>query len=211
MYQNQNILKYFQQAQFLTSVPNFSLLPADSGSEVVFVGRSNSGKSSTINSLCSRKNLARTSRTPGRTQQFNCFNLEADRRLVDVPGFGYAKVSRAIRTRWEKEMSTYLQYRKSLKGLVLTMDIRHPMREVEQSILTWSTEAQLPTVVLLNKSDKTKRNYNIATLSKVKDYFREIDKNYESNIIIFSAKFGNGLDDLASLLIRWLDKNQIDF
>tara|TARA_Y200000002_G_scaffold366088_1_gene356680 strand:+ start:315 stop:950 length:636 start_codon:yes stop_codon:yes gene_type:complete len=211
MYQNQNILKYFQQAQFLTSVPNFSLLPADSGSEVVFVGRSNSGKSSTINSLCSRKNLARTSRTPGRTQQFNCFNLEADRRLVDVPGFGYAKVSRAIRTRWEKEMSTYLQYRKSLKGLVLIMDIRHPMREVEQSILTWSTEAQLPTVVLLNKSDKTKRNYNIATLSKVKDYFREIDKNYESNIIIFSAKFGNGLDDLASLLIRWLDKNQIDF
>ena len=211
MYQNQNILKYFQQAQFLTSVPNFSLFPADSGSEVVFVGRSNSGKSSTINSLCSRKNLARTSRTPGRTQQFNCFNLEADRRLVDVPGFGYAKVSRAIRTRWEKEMSTYLQYRKSLKGLVLTMDIRHPMREVEQSILTWSTEAQLPTVVLLNKSDKTKRNYNIATLSKVKDYFREIDKNYESNIIIFSAKFGNGLDDLASLLIRWLDKNQIDF
>ena len=211
MYQNQNILKYFQQAQFLTSVPNFSLLPADSGSEVVFVGRSNSGKSSTINSLCSRKNLARTSRTPGRTQQFNCFNLEADRRLVDVPGFGYAKVSRAIRTRWEKEMSTYLQYRKSLKGLVLIMDIRHPMREVEQSILTWSTEAELPTVVLLNKSDKTKRNYNVATLSKVKDYFREIDKNYESNIIIFSAKFGNGLDDLASLLIRWLDKDQIDF
>ena len=207
MYQNQNIQKYFQQAQFLTSVPNFSLLPADSGSEVVFVGRSNSGKSSTINSLCSRKNLARTSRTPGRTQQFNCFNLEADRRLVDVPGFGYAKVSRAIRTRWEKEMSTYLQYRKSLRGLVLIMDIRHPMREVEQSILTWSTEAQLPTVVLLNKSDKTKRNYNIATLSKVKDYFREIDKNYESNIIIFSAKFGNGLDDLASLLIRWLDED----
>ncbi len=207
MYQNQNILKYFQQAQFLTSVPNFSLLPADSGSEVVFVGRSNSGKSSTINSLCSRKNLARTSRTPGRTQQFNFFNLVADRRLVDVPGFGYAKVSRAIRTRWEKEMSTYLQYRKSLRGLVLIMDIRHPMREVEQSILTWSTEAQLPTVVLLNKSDKTKRNYNIATLSKVKDYFREIDKNYESNIIIFSAKFGNGLDDLASLLIRWLDED----
>ena len=207
MYQNKNILKYFQGAQFLTSVPNFSLLPADSGSEVVFVGRSNSGKSSTINSLCSRKNLARTSRTPGRTQQFNCFNLVADRRLVDVPGFGYAKVSRAIRTRWEKEMSTYLQYRKSLKGLVLIMDIRHPMREVEQSILTWSTEAQLPTVVLLNKSDKTKRNYNITTLSKVKDYFREIDKKYESNIIIFSAKFGNGLDDLASLLIRWLDKD----
>ena len=207
MYQNQNIQKYFQQAQFLTSVPNFSLLPADSGSEVVFVGRSNSGKSSTINSLCSRKNLARTSRTPGRTQQFNCFNLVANRRLVDVPGFGYAKVSRAIRTRWEKEMSTYLQYRKSLRGLVLIMDIRHPMREVEQSILTWSTEAQLPTVVLLNKSDKTKRNYNIATLSKVKDYFREIDKNYESNIIIFSAKFGNGLDDLASLLIRWLDED----
>ena len=205
MNHNQNILRYFQRAEFLTSVPNFSLLPADIGAEIVFVGRSNSGKSSTINSLCSKRNLARTSRTPGRTQQFNCFDLLADRRLVDVPGFGYAKVSKAIRTRWEKEISTYLQYRKSLKGLVLIMDIRTPLREVEKSILAWSTEAKLPTVVLLNKSDKTKRNYNLTTLSKVKDYFQEIDEDYESNIIIFSAKFGNGLNDLASLLIRWLD------
>ncbi len=205
MNHNKNIMKYFQRAEFLTSVPNFSLLPADIGAEIVFVGRSNSGKSSTINSLCSKRNLARTSRTPGRTQQFNCFDLLADRRLVDVPGFGYAKVSKAIRTRWEKEISTYLQYRKSLKGLVLIMDIRTPLREVEKSILAWSTEAKLPTVVLLNKSDKTKRNYNLTTLSKVKDYFQEIDEDYESNIIIFSAKFGNGLNDLASLLIRWLD------
>ena len=205
MNHNKNIMKYFQRAEFLTSVPNFSLLPADIGAEIVFVGRSNSGKSSTINSLCSKRNLARTSRTPGRTQQFNCFDLLANRRLVDVPGFGYAKVSKAIRTRWEKEISTYLQYRKSLKGLVLIMDIRTPLREVEKSILAWSTEAKLPTVVLLNKSDKTKRNYNLTTLSKVKDYFQEIDEDYESNIIIFSAKFGNGLNDLASLLIRWLD------
>ena len=203
----QNTLKYFQQAEFLTSVPNFSLLPADTGSEIVFVGRSNSGKSSTINSLCSRRNLARTSRTPGRTQQFNCFNLFANRRLIDVPGFGYAKVSKAIRGRWEKEMSAYLQYRKSLKGLVLIMDIRNPLREVEKSILTWSTEAKLPTAVLLNKSDKTNRNYNLTTFSKVKDFFLEINKDHESNIIIFSAKSGNGLGDLSSLLIRWLDIN----
>lgn len=207
MNHNQNTLKYFQQAEFLTSVPNFSLLPADTGSEIVFVGRSNSGKSSTINSLCSRRNLARTSRTPGRTQQFNCFNLFANRRLIDVPGFGYAKVSKAIRGRWEKEMSAYLQYRKSLKGLVLIMDIRNPLREVEKSILTWSTEAKLPTAVLLNKSDKTNRNYNLTTLTKVKDFFLEINKDHESNIIIFSAKSGNGLGDLSSLLIRWLDIN----
>ena len=205
MNHNQNTLKYFQQAEFLTSVPNFSLLPDDIGSEIVFVGRSNSGKSSTINSLCSRRNLARTSRTPGRTQQFNCFNLFANRRLIDVPGFGYAKVSKAIRGRWEKEMSAYLQYRKSLKGLVLIMDIRNPLREVDKSILTWSTEAKLPTAVLLNKSDKTKRNYNLTTLSKVKTYFQEVNKDYEPNIIIFSAKFGSGLSDLAPLLIRWLN------
>tara|TARA_B100002019_G_scaffold262389_1_gene249772 strand:- start:368 stop:991 length:624 start_codon:yes stop_codon:yes gene_type:complete len=205
MNHHQNLLAYFQKAEFLTSVPNFGLLPDDNGSEIVFVGRSNSGKSSTINSLCSRKNLARTSRTPGRTQQFNCFNLLADRRLVDVPGFGYAKVSKAVKSRWEKELSNYLQYRKSLKGLVLIMDIRNPLREVEKSILTWSIEAQLPTVVLLNKSDKTKRNYNLLTLSKVKTYFQEVNKDYDPNIIIFSAKFGVGLSDLAPLLIRWLN------
>lgn len=199
-----NFLKNFQKAEFLTSVPNVSILPDDDGSEVVFMGRSNSGKSSTINSLCSRRKLAYTSRTPGRTQQFNFFSLGDELRLVDVPGFGYAKVSKAIQSRWSKEISIYLQHRKSLRGLVLIMDIRNPLRDIEKSILTWSIEASLPVIVLLNKSDKTKTNYNLKILSDVQRYLLKINENQEPNVIIFSAKRGTGLNELSGLLIQWL-------
>ena len=205
MNNDQNFLKYFQKAEFLISVPSTSLLPEDSGAEVVFLGRSNTGKSSTINSLCSRRKLAHTSRTPGRTQQFNCFSLDKGQRLVDVPGFGYAKVSKAIKSRWERELPIYLQYRKSLRGIVLIVDIRNPLTDIEKSILNWSSEACLPSIVLLNKSDKTKKNYNIQICSMVNDYFVETGKNSENNVIIFSAKYRNGISRLASLLALWLD------
>ena len=205
MNNDQNFLKYFQKAEFLISVPSTSLLPEDNGAEVVFLGRSNTGKSSTINSLCSRRKLAHTSRTPGRTQQFNCFSLDKGQRLVDVPGFGYAKVSKAIKSRWERELPIYLQYRKSLRGIVLIMDIRNPLTDIEKSILNWSSEACLPSIVLLNKSDKTKKNYNIQICSMVNDYFVEIGKNSENNVIIFSAKYRHGISRLASLLALWLD------
>ena len=126
----------FQSAEFITSAPSLKQCPDDVGCEVAFAGRSNAGKSSAINTLTRNKNLARTSKTPGRTQMINFFQLGEDQRLVDLPGYGYAKVPVAMKAQWDRHMAEYLQARKSLGGLILLMDIRHPLQDYDRQMLT---------------------------------------------------------------------------
>lgn len=158
----------FDSARFLTSAQQLSQCPPDEGGEVAFAGRSNAGKSSALNTLTRNSKLARTSKTPGRTQLMNFFSLSSgDHRLVDLPGYGYAKVNREMKQDWENYIGEYLAERQSLKGLVLLMDIRHPMSEFDEMMVRWSIQTQMPLRVLLTKSDKLKRGPAKSTLLKV--------------------------------------------
>lgn len=155
------------QARFLKSAASRNDFPTDSGAEVAFCGRSNSGKSSAINALCRQKNLARTSKTPGRTQLINFFKLDGDSRLVDLPGYGYAKAPAKVQQQWQSLMETYLIHRHALCGLILLMDIRHPLTEIDWTMIRWSEHYQLPLYILLTKVDKVNRNNMVKTLTKV--------------------------------------------
>lgn len=148
----------FRQARFLTSAARFDQCPPDHGREVAFAGRSNAGKSSTINALTGQRSLARTSKTPGRTQLLNFFELDDSLRLVDLPGFGFAKVPAKVRQSWNQTLDRYFRERRSLAGLVLISDIRHPPQPFEEQLLQWCAEAGLPVILLLNKADKLSRN-----------------------------------------------------
>ena len=147
----------FKRAKFLLSAPTLRQCPEDSGCEVAFAGRSNAGKSSAINTLTDNKNMARTSKTPGRTQLINYFEVGQDKRLVDLPGYGYAKVPKAVKAKWDHHLAEYLQLRQSLVGLILLMDIRHPLQDYDQQMLNWAAQAGLPVHILLTKADKLKR------------------------------------------------------
>jgi len=148
------IKSHYQSAQFLLSVAHLKQLPPDQGIEVAIIGRSNAGKSSVLNQLTHNKNLARVSKTPGRTQHINLFRLDENKRIADLPGYGYAKVPPAMREHWRQLLDTYLRTRECLKGLILVMDIRHPLREFDQQLLFWSSQSNLPVHILLNKADK---------------------------------------------------------
>src|SRR5690606_52378 len=141
---------------FLKSAPTLKECPDDIGAEVAFAGRSNAGKSSAINALTRQGKLARTSKTPGRTQLVNFFTLGPDKRLVDLPGYGYAKVPLAMKREWDRHLADYLQHRQSLKALVLLMDIRHPLQEYDWQMVRWAGEGGLPMQLLLTKADKLK-------------------------------------------------------
>jgi len=144
----------FRKTKFVVSAPDISKLPEDLGAEIAIVGRSNSGKSSSINAICDQKNLAKTSRTPGRTRLINLFRVTNNRYLVDLPGYGYAKVPEEMKRQWQSSMSEYLQQRKSLIGLIVTMDIRHPLKDHDRMIIDWSVAANIPCLILLTKADK---------------------------------------------------------
>jgi len=148
---------FYQGARFLTAASRIEQAPEDRGHEVAFAGRSNAGKSSAINALCHQRALARTSKTPGRTQLLIFFNLDGERRLVDLPGYGYARVSEAIKLEWQAHMATYLEQRQSLSGLVIVMDCRHPLADYDRQMLAWGRRANLPVLLLLTKADKLKR------------------------------------------------------
>ena len=139
-------------------------LPADHGIEVAVVGASNAGKSSVINAITGNASLARVSKSPGRTRQLNVFALDAERRLVDLPGYGYAKVPAAMKAHWQTTINRYLQTRRALSGLLLVMDIRHPMKPGDRQIIAWSQSAHLPIHILLNKADKCSRSAGLAIL-----------------------------------------------
>jgi GTP-binding protein len=193
----------YQNAQFLLSVAKLSQLPPDRGIEIAIVGRSNAGKSSVLNQLTQNKQLARVSKTPGRTQHINLFGLDDTRRIADLPGYGYAKVPPAMKLHWQKTLDAYLRTRDSLKGLVLVMDIRHPLREFDQQLLAWSSACNLPVHILLNKCDKlgsgaTKKT--ILELKKPLDIFEN-----PISIQAFSAVKGIGIKEFKEVLHAWFE------
>ncbi|MDC0052699.1 ribosome biogenesis GTP-binding protein YihA/YsxC [Gammaproteobacteria bacterium] len=195
----------FQSAEFITSAPSLKQCPDDVGCEVAFAGRSNAGKSSAINTLTRNKNLARTSKTPGRTQMINFFQLGEGQRLVDLPGYGYAKVPVAMKAQWDRHMAEYLQARKSLGGLILLMDIRHPLQDYDQQMLNWAAQAGLPVHILLTKSDKLKRGPAQSTLLKVDSFLREMDPGITLlTVQTFSSLKKLGLPELEAQLNHWL-------
>ena len=147
----------FIQTQFATSASTLSECPADSSAEVAFAGRSNAGKSSAINCLCSQPSLARTSKTPGRTQLINFFSIEPAKYLVDLPGYGFAKVPLKVKQTWQNELEKYLSARKPLVGLILLTDIRHPLKEHDLVMVDWAVQSSLPLHLLLTKCDKLKK------------------------------------------------------
>jgi GTP-binding protein len=191
---------FYQKTTFLLSAAKVEQLPKDEGSEVAFVGRSNSGKSSVLNALCQQKNLARTSRTPGRTRLLNVFKVDVEHRLIDLPGYGYAKVAPTIKEDWQKNLTKYLEQRQSLRGLIMIMDIRHPLKEYDRWLLDWAYVSKLATHIVLNKSDKVTRLERKKVLAQV---IQELSRNRLISVQIFSALKGEGLDELENLLDEW--------
>ncbi len=181
----------FNQARFLTSAAAMRGLPPDEGREVAFVGRSNAGKSSAINRLCARRSLARTSSTPGRTRLLNFFALDEEAlvRLVDLPGYGYAKASKSEQAKWAKLIEAYLANRRSLAGLVLLADSRLTLKPTDEQLLDWSRASELPTLVLLTKADKLGRNAQARAVANARS---RMPANAEP--IAFSAVSGLGVD-----------------
>lgn len=191
----------YQNAEFLLSVANLSQLPPDEGIEVAFVGRSNAGKSSVLNQLTQNKGLARVSKTPGRTQLINLFGLDNERRLVDLPGYGYAKVPPSVKQHWQQLLDNYLRSRDCLKGLILVMDIRHPLKEFDQHMLAWCNQCELAVHILLNKSDKLTQSAASKTLREVKESLA----NYSNPVTVqtFSALRGKNVKELRDLMDQW--------
>ncbi len=196
----------YQQAKYLNSAAELKQLPKDTGMEVAFIGRSNAGKSSALNTITGIKGLARTSQTPGRTQMINLFSLDADRRLVDLPGYGYAKAPRVLREKWLQNTNEYLKVRECLKGLVVLMDIRHPLKDSDQQLITWAVDCQLPLHVLLTKSDKLKSGARMRTLREVKTYLEQFGDMV--TIQLFSSLDRNGLDEAQEKLDEWFVESE---
>ena len=197
---------FYQQASFLQSASTLKTLPPELGYEVAFAGRSNSGKSSTLNRLCQQKSLARTSKTPGRTQLINFFSLPKDKFLVDLPGYGYAKVPEKIKLEWQKFIESYLTQRSPLCGLVIVMDIRRPMLEYDLNMLNWTNTRNLPVHVVLNKTDKLKHGQAKSALLKTQQLLKQINPGY--TVQMFSALKGSGVNELEAHLDKWLNAEE---
>ena len=194
---------HFHHIHFLLGAHDLKQLPADTGVEVAFAGRSNAGKSSAINCITGRKALARISKTPGRTREINLFETGPDSRLVDLPGYGYAKVSDQIRRHWQHTLSAYLHRRQCLRGLVLVMDVRHPLTEYDWAMLEWCAEVQMPLLALLTKADKISRGAGAGVLKKVQ---AEIDRTLSgARVQLFSSLKKTGVDPAREWVLAWLE------
>lgn len=193
---------FYQRARFITAAAKMDQAPPDRGREVAFAGRSNAGKSSAINTLCHQRQLARTSKTPGRTQQLVFFALDETRRLVDLPGYGYAKVSESVKHEWQRLMAAYLDQRQSLAGVVIVMDVRHPLTAFDLQMLDWGRQIDLQMLLLLTKSDKLKRGAALSTLNRVVAAVVEDAKRVR--VELFSAQTRRGVEPVHRLLDRWL-------
>jgi GTP-binding protein len=191
----------FNRARFLTSAAALAQMPDDTGAEVAFIGRSNAGKSSAINKITGINQLARTSKTPGRTQLMNCFDMGDDKRLVDLPGYGFANVPKAVQAKWQQFVNDYLANRQCLVGLVVLMDIRHPLKESDQSMLGWAEQYEVPVLALLTKADKLSRGaMKAAELS--------LSRAIASDWVVvqaFSSLNGHGVDTVRAQLAKWLE------
>lgn len=185
---------------FIKSAHEPHQFPSDAGREVAVAGRSNSGKSTAINKIVRRRNLARTSKTPGRTQLINFFDLGEDRRLVDLPGYGYAKVSEPVRRHWRSLLEAYFRRRESLVGLIITVDIRRGLNDLDRVMLNWAQEAQVPVAVLLTKADKLSHSAGLNQRA-------EVAKSMPASVplVLFSAPAKKGVEEARELLVRWLE------
>lgn len=190
----------YNQATFITSAPDISRLPEDTGIEVAFAGRSNAGKSSALNALTDQK-LARTSKTPGRTQLINTFDLGDNLRLIDLPGYGFAQVPLEMKKKWQKALGEYLQKRQSLKGIVVLMDIRHPLKDLDRELIEWAVESNIQVLALLTKADKLKQGKRKAELLSVRKELAEVSELI--TVHAFSSLKGIGLPELAKILDNW--------
>lgn len=195
----------FSQASFYTAASHTNNLPLLSGIEIAFAGRSNAGKSSAINALTNRNRLAFVSKTPGRTQQINFFQLEQNQFFVDLPGYGYAKVPHAVRLQWEEFLSSYLQTRDSLRGLVLIMDIRHPLKPLDIQMLDWFAPTGKAIHILLTKSDKLSRQQSLAALRAVTLHLQEYYPH--CSVQLFSSFSMQGVEEASSMIRGWFDMN----
>lgn len=191
----------FPESRFISSAWQPHQFPADEGAEVAFAGRSNSGKSSALNAIAGRKGLARTSKTPGRTQLINFFGLDGAQRLVDLPGYGFAKVPERMRDHWRELLSRYIEARDSLAGLVIVMDARRPLTDFDVQMLDWSRANGLATHVLLTKADKLSRSESGAVLKQVRARVEGV-----ATVQLFSAVAKTGVDDARREVLRMLTR-----
>lgn len=191
----------YKKASFLLSAPELAALPADQGIEVAFAGRSNVGKSSVLNTLTHNSKLARTSKTPGRTQAINLFTLDDVRRLADLPGYGYAKVAKSLRASWGRTLADYLYQRECLHGLVLIMDIRHPLKPMDCLLLDWAVSQQRALHVVLSKADKLSNNQVKQTCFKVEKHLA--DAGVIASLQAFSSLKRQGAEQLCAVLNEW--------
>jgi GTP-binding protein len=193
----------FASARFALSAHNARQLPADQGREVAFAGRSNAGKSSALNTLAHQVGLARTSKTPGRTQMLVYFNVAPDKHLVDLPGYGYAKVPEDLRAHWQAFINEYFRTREALAGLVVVMDARHPLREYDRQMLSFAVERAIPAHCLLTKADKLGRGEQAKTLQAVR---KDLAASFgdSATVQLFSSSAGIGVDEARGVVAGWL-------
>lgn len=188
-------------ARFLTSAAMLSQCPPEAGPEIAFAGRSNAGKSSVLNRLTGSRRTAKVSKTPGRTRLLNFFDVVNGGRLVDLPGYGYAKAQKAAQANWQKSVNDYLSHREALTGVVLIMDIRHPMQPFDQELLAWARPSEMPVLILLNKADKLKRGAQGNALRTVR---QAVAGHPLTQVQAFSATTGQGVGELLATLEIWL-------
>lgn len=191
----------FRKVEFLLSAPDMKHLPPDQGKEVAFAGCSNVGKSSTLNLLTDHHKLARTSRTPGRTQTINLFTIDAERRLVDLPGYGYAEAPEAIRIQWQRSLDSYLRERACLCGIVLVIDIRTPLKLFERQMIEWCVKSEVPIHLVLNKADKLSKSAMKNTELRVKKALELYEGMYSLQLLSTKEKWG--LETLLRVLDAW--------
>ncbi|UUM30556.1 ribosome biogenesis GTP-binding protein YihA/YsxC [Vibrio japonicus] len=192
---------HYQNTHFITSAPDIRHMPEDEGIEVAFAGRSNAGKSSSLNRLTNQKSLAKTSKTPGRTQLINLFKVTDGCHIVDLPGYGFAQVPLEMKKKWQKSLGEYLQKRQCLKGLVVLMDIRHPMKDLDQQLIYWAVDSGIPVQVLLTKADKLKSGARKAQVLKIKQ--DAVGFGGDVSVAAFSSLKGIGVDVLRNKLDEW--------
>ena len=195
----------FLKINFDRSCPTEQFFPDDEGVELAICGRSNSGKSSVLNMLANQKKLAKTSNTPGRTQSINFFNVNEDpsKKLVDLPGYGYAKASKKMQKEWGQQITKYMASRKSLRGIILIMDVRHPLQESDLNFIAWCEQYNLPMQILLNKSDKLSKNKASQELMKC------VEKTAHNLLLdspmLLSAKTASGAEELSKKILDWME------
>lgn len=201
-------MNLFHHARFYTTVNHLKDLPATTA-EIAFVGRSNAGKSSAINTLTNHTRLAYVSKTPGRTQHINFFELANGQFMVDLPGYGYAQVPEAVRQHWVTLLGNYLQTRSQLIGLILIMDIRHPLKELDKRMLDFFAVTKQPVHILLSKADKLSKNEQIRTLAQVKKLLQPYVARQQVTVQLFSSLKKQGIDEVNQIVSEWFNQHAI--